>query len=665
MAFPPRFLEELRGRVSITDVIGRRVRLTRKGRGESTGLCPFHNEKTPSFTVSEDKGFFHCFGCGTHGDVIGFVMRSEGLEFPQAVERLAAEAGMQVPRETPEERERAERQATLGGAVEFAAKHFEQQLRASAGRPGLDYLKRRGLTDDTMRRFRLGFAPDSRHGLKAAMEKAGIPETVAIEAGLLIKPEEGGPGGDRAYDRFRGRVMFPILDRRGQAIAFGGRSLDGGDGGAARQPTATAADFGVGGAAEIGARNAAPKYLNSPETPLFHKGRVLYGLSHAQKTARETNEIIVVEGYMDVIALAQAGISNAVAPLGTALTEDQIGLLWRMAQEPILCFDGDNAGQRAAARAADRAVPLLKPGLSLRFAWMPAGEDPDSLVRAKGAAGFRDELGRMEPLIEVLWRQVLADRPLDTPERRAGFRKDLAEAVGRIADKTVAEAYRQEIQRRLDELFRPQPKAGGPGSWTRPGNQKAGFGRQSPAPVGGEAARRGTAGVQRTPYELILVTLVNHPELIGRHCEMVGEVAFPRGDLDSLKGAIIDLAAGQPDLDSPGLRNHLEDLGFAGTLEALIARTGHMRFTLPTAELSSAEEGLLHVMGLLREKLSVKPELSATAQALESAMAQPGDPNAETSALSRFEAARQMALDGESQRRDLERAPGRTGGDQT
>jgi DNA primase len=298
MAFPPRFLEDLRARVSITDVIGRRVRLVRKGRGESSGLCPFHNEKTPSFTVNEDKGFYHCFGCGAHGSVMDFVMQTEGLEFPQAVEKLAAEAGMQVPRESPEERARAERQQTLGGAVEFAARHFEQQLRASAGRPGLEYFKRRGLNDDTIGRFRLGYAPDSRHGLKVALEKAGIPEAISIEAGLLIKPEDGG----HAYDRFRGRVMFPILDRRGQAIAFGGRILDQGE----------------------------PKYLNSPETPLFHKGRTLYALSHAQKTARETNEIIVVEGYMDVIALAQAGISNAVAPLGTALTEEQIVILWKM-----------------------------------------------------------------------------------------------------------------------------------------------------------------------------------------------------------------------------------------------------------------------------------------------------------------------------------------------
>jgi DNA primase len=621
----------LRGRVSITDVVGRRVRLIRKGRGEATGLCPFHNEKTPSFTVSEDKGFFHCFGCGAHGDVIGFVMRSEGLEFPQAVEKLAGEAGMQVPRETPEERERADRQATLGGAVEFAAKHFEQQLRASAGRAGLDYLKRRGLSDDTMRRFRLGFAPDSRHGLKAALEKADIPEAIALEAGLLIKPEDGG----HAYDRFRGRVMFPILDRRGQAIAFGGRIIAEGE----------------------------PKYLNSPETPLFHKGRVLYGLSHAQKTARETNEIIVVEGYMDVIALAQAGISNAVAPLGTALTEEQIALLWRMAQEPILCFDGDNAGQRAAARAADRAIPLLKPGLSLRFAWMPAGEDPDSLVRAKGAAGFRDELARMEPLVDVLWRQVLADRPLDTPERRAGFRRDLAEAMGRIADKSVADAYRQETQRRLDELFRPQQKPGFQAMGGRFGGQKGAFpGRQPLMPLGGEAARRGTANMQRTPYELILVTLVNHPELIGRHCEMVGEVDFPRGELDSLKGAIIDLAAGQPHLDSKGFRNHLNDLGFAETLEALVARTGHMKFTLPSAEAISAEEGLLHVIGVLRERLSVKPELTATAQALEAAMADPAGAASENAALLRFEAQRQVSLEGESQRRDLDGAPERAPG---
>ncbi|HET6160411.1 MAG TPA: DNA primase [Dongiaceae bacterium] len=638
MALPPRFLDELRGRVSITDVVGRRVRLIRKGRGEATGLCPFHAEKTPSFTVSEDKGFFHCFGCGAHGDVIGFVMRSEGLEFPQAIEKLAGEAGMQVPRETPEDRERAERQATLGGAVEFAAKHFEQQLRASAGRAGLEYLKRRGLTDDTMRRFRLGFAPDSRHGLKAALEKASIPEATAIEAGLLIKPDDGGPGTDRAYDRFRGRVMFPILDRRGQAIAFGGRILDQGE----------------------------PKYLNSPETPLFHKGRVLYGLSHAQKTARETNEIIVVEGYMDVIALAQAGISNAVAPLGTALTEDQLALLWRMAEEPILCFDGDNAGQRAAARAADRAIPLLKPGLSLRFAWMPAGEDPDSLVRAKGAAGFREELNRMEPLVEVLWRQVLADRPLDTPERRAGFRRDLAEAVGRIADKSVADAYRQEIQRRLEERFRPEP----PQSPTGHGGFVRGRLRQTQDDFTPRYRERMlTDGPQKIrmlprvairPYELVLSTLINHPPLVHSHCEDVNSINFP-GDLDSLKSAIIDLAARQPHLDSAEFRNHLNHSGFAGTLEALASRPSIEKFAHPATDIKSAEEGLLRTIVGLRDRPGAVRELKDIAQDLAVAMTDPSKSAGEQIAVARLQTAREAVREAEKRALDPDRAQGRSG----
>lgn len=296
---------------------------------------------------------------------------------------------------------------------------------------------------------------------------------------------------------------------------------------------------------------------------------------------------------------------------------------------------------------------------------MPRGEDPDSLVRAKGAAGFRAELDRNEPLVDVLWTQVLADRPLDTPERRAGFRKDLAAAVTRIVDKSVADAYRQETQRRLDDLFRPAPK-NDPRSGFQGSNpsQFGGFpGRRPLQPVGGEAARRGTGSIQRIPYELILATLVNHPELVGRHCEALGEVAFPGGELDSLKGATIDLAAREPHLDAAGFRNHLEGVGFAGTLEGLAARTGHNKFTLPSADLRSAEEGLLHVIGLLRERLSVKPEMMATAQALETAMGNPGNPNAETSALNRFEAARAMTLDSESQRRDLDTRPNGSSGD--
>jgi DNA primase len=283
---------------------------------------------------------------------------------------------------------------------------------------------------------------------------------------------------------------------------------------------------------------------------------------------------------------------------------------------------------------------------------MPAGEDPDSLVRAKGPAGFREELDRNQPLVEVRWSQVLADRPLDTPERRAGFRKDLGAAIARIADKSVADAYRQETQKRLDDLFRPAAR---PNSGPARGPNTGFSGGRPLQPMGGEAARRGIASIQRIPYELILATLVNHPDLIGRHCEVVGEVAFPGGELDRLKGATIDLAAREPHLDAAGFRNHLKDAGFAGTLEGLAARTGHNKFTLPSADVISAEEGLLHVIGLLRERLSVKPEVAAMAQALGDAMADPANPDAETSALDRFEAARQMALEAESRRRDLDR----------
>src|SRR5215470_1072073 len=420
MAIPPEFVDELRGRLSIASVIGGRVRLQKRGR-DHLGLCPFHKEKTPSFTVSEEKGFFHCFGCGAHGDVVGFVMRSDNLSFPEAVERLARDVGLQVPASAPEERQREEHRATLHTALEAAAAWFEAQLRAAVGRPGLDYFKRRGLQDETIARFRLGYAPDSRGALKDALAKAGFGEALMLDAGLLIRPEDGRP----TYDRFRGRVMFPIADLRGRVIAFGGRILDQGE----------------------------PKYLNSPETPLFHKGRTLYGQAQASRAARESGEILVCEGYMDVIALAEAGFAGAVAPLGTALTEGQIAELWRLVPEPILCFDGDAAGQRAAARAVERALPLLQPGKSLRFALLPPGEDPDSLIRARGAPAMREVLDGARPLVDMLWDLELAAQPADTPERRAGFQQRLRERIRRIAERTVQEGYRSEIDRRLTAAF--------------------------------------------------------------------------------------------------------------------------------------------------------------------------------------------------------------------
>ena len=329
MAFPPQFLDELRARLPVSEVVGRKVRLLRKGR-EHSGLCPFHNEKTPSFTVNDEKGFYHCFGCGAHGSVIDFAMETEGLSFPEAVEKLAGQAGLQVPQSSPEERERAKVRSTLYDVLEQVCDWYEDQLTRPGGRQAYDYLKQRGFTDETIGRFRLGFAPDGRGKLLQAMESRGIERRQLVEAGLIKLPEGGGD----PRDYFFNRVMFPITDGRDRVIAFGGRIL--GDG--------------------------QPKYLNSPETPLFHKGRNLYNYAMAREASKDAGTVIVAEGYTDVIALAQAGLPNAVAPLGTALTEEQIGLLWRIADEPVLCFDGDNAGERAALRAAERAMPILKPG---------------------------------------------------------------------------------------------------------------------------------------------------------------------------------------------------------------------------------------------------------------------------------------------------------------
>jgi DNA primase len=623
LAFSPAFLEELRRRLSIFDMVGRKVRLTRRGT-QATGLCPFHNEKSPSFHVyDDDEPHYHCFGCGAHGDVITFVMQTEGLEFRDTVERLAGEAGLDVPQDTPQERERAERQASLGTVMEASCAFFERQLGGSAGAA---YFQRRGLSADTIRRFRLGFSLDSRTALKTHLATLKIPEALSIESGMLIKPEDGGP----SYDRFRGRVMFPIADAKGRIIAFGGRTLG----------------------------DDKPKYLNSPETPLFSKGRQLYNINHAQKAARDKNEIVVVEGYMDVIALAETGFPQAVAPLGTALTEQQIELLWRMAPEPILCFDGDTAGQKAAARGVERSLPLLKPGLSLRFAWMPAGQDPDDLARSGGAGAVRTIFDRADPLVQVVWEQTLASRPLDTPERRAGFRRDLLAVVDRIGDNSVRQAYRQEVTGRLDTLFAPAPRVGPPasGSWSTGAGGYAG--RRGPRgavlPLGGQAAKRGVGGLKLMPFELVLSTIINHPELLYRHCESLALLPFPAGQLDKIKVAIIDHAARSPRLDSGELQNHLRGIGFSAALDGLMARTGSSKSTLPAAGIAQAEEGLLHVMGVLRERNEVKGEIDEAALRLQQSLNE-GTPGTEEEDWERLRSRQVELLEGESRRNDLDR----------
>ncbi len=539
MAFPPQFLDELRTRVPLVSVVGRRVKLIRKGR-EHQGLCPFHNEKTPSFTVNEDKGFYHCFGCGAHGDAIGFEMQSGHLSFTEAVERLAAEAGLDVPKATPEDRQRDQRRASLHDALEAACAFFERQLRTAVGHEGFNYLKGRGLGDETIARFRLGWAPDSRDALKKALMNAQCPEALLIEAGLLKKPETGA-----AFDYFRGRVMFPITDRRGRVVAFGARTL--GDG--------------------------QPKYLNSPETPLFHKGATLYGLAHAREAARETGVVVVAEGYMDVIALNQAGFGYAVAPLGTAVTEQQIEELWRLAPEPILCLDGDVAGQRAMARALDRAFPILRPGLSLRFATVPAPEDPDSLIKARGPAAMQAVLDAAQPLIEVAWRLATAGRPLDTPERRAALEKELMDKAHTIADETVRWQYVAAFRAKLKESFRPPPR-----QWTRPagGGRPGRFGPPPPPLRGADGLLPG-AGRPPPPrptaqaQEWVMLALVlDHPRLIDQVGERLGETAFVDKSLDNLRRGILKHLGAARDLDAGELSSHLRSDGFAPTLDILL-----------------------------------------------------------------------------------------------
>ncbi len=509
MAFPPQFLDELRARLPLAERIGRKVRLVRRGR-EYVGLCPFHNEKTPSFTVVEDKGFFHCFGCGTHGDIIGFVMRTENIEFLEAVERLAHEAGLELPRSGRARPESARANRSLEAALEGAAHWFEAELSGAAGRAARDYLAGRGLDAEIIARFRLGFAPDGRTGLRSALRAQGFADEVLVGAGLLVQPEDPE---QEPYDRFRKRILFPITDKRGHIVAFGGRALGEGE----------------------------PKYLNSPETPLFHKGALLYGLPLALERARKKRAIVVVEGYMDVIALHRVGISNAVAPLGTALTEHQMEELWRLSPEPVVCFDGDTAGARAAQRAAERALPRLKPGRSLKVAFLPEGTDPDDLVREGGAARIRAILIEARPLSEVLWEAAVREGGLDTPERQAGVIAALERAIEPIADRTLRGSYARYFRNRLWEATRRVSARG-----------------RAPASPRVRAIekldRRRHANPAGDRERALLQTILGFPSLIPEFAEEIGRLKLETLRFRLLRDALLDAP---PVEDAAALSAHL------------------------------------------------------------------------------------------------------------
>jgi len=452
--FTPDFLEELKARLRPSDVIGRYVKLKKQG-NEYAGLSPFTKEKTPSFFVNDHKGFYHCFSSGKHGDIISFLQETQGFSFMEAVTSLAQDAGLPIPEDKPGDQAATEKRKGLAEACGAAAEFFSSLLHRAEGRDAEDYLRARGVSPEQINAFQIGYAPSGRASLRDYLINKGYKEETLVEAGLLIKPDDGG----QAYDRFRHRVMFPILGSRDSVIAFGGRALD---------------------------SNARAKYLNSPETALFHKGSVLYNFAQARKAAHETKTpLIVCEGYMDVVALWGAGFKQAVAPLGTAMTENQIALLWRVCEEPVLCFDGDKAGAGAAHRAVDRALPRLSPGKSLSFAFLPEGMDPDDLVSEQGSQAFQNILNKADPLVDVLWRRETQAQPLKTPEQRAALRTHLRSLVKTIEDKDVRAAYGAELAQRLDSFFAPQTpsgrqanrQTGGRNTYGQKGASRSGFGR--------------------------------------------------------------------------------------------------------------------------------------------------------------------------------------------
>ena len=595
MSFPKAFLEELKARIRVSDVVGRKVKLTRRGR-EWVGLSPFTNEKTPSFTVNDDKQFYHCFSSGEHGDAIKFLEKVENLTFLEAVERLAGEAGMEMPQRDPQEAVRAKERAGLADIMAMAVDYFRASFGAGAGAEARAYLERRGLSQATIEAFKLGFAPDSRSGLKNYLTGRGVSVADMIEAGLLI----GGDDIPEPYDRFRNRVMFPIEDQRGRVIAFGGRALD---------------------------PNAKAKYLNSPETPLFHKGHILYNARRAREAAHKTGRLVAVEGYMDVIALAQAGFDACVAPLGTALTETQIALMWRMVPEPILCFDGDRAGLGAAYRAVERVLPLLKPGHSLRFALLAQGQDPDDLVRAEGPEAFEQVLGQAVALFDMVWEKALQEGPWDTPEQRALFEARIEGLVNQIGDQKVRSYYARALKDRISAHFNPQSKGtrGGEawrqdrgGGWQKPFD-RMGRGRK---PVGASpqlrrsALARGGDGV-REREALLVATMLNCPELLDNHCEAFALVDLKGSELDKLRNEIIDIAALHGPLDRMGLKNHLELRELGPSVGRLLAQTVGKSDSVQRDDigLAAVERGWLQLLARHRTAV-LQSELKAAEQAL-------------------------------------------------
>ena len=572
MAITPQWKDELRARITLSALVQRSVKLTRAGR-EWKGCCPFHDEKTPSFYVNDQKQFYHCFGCGAHGDAISWMVDHAGLQFIDAIKELASAAGMEVPAPDPAMAKRAEQRASLIDVTDAAQAFFVQSLTAPGGKAAREYLDRRGFSPAIMGEFGFGWAPDDRQALPRALSQFG--EDMLEGAGMRAANEAG-----ERYDRFRGRVMLPIHDARGRVIAFGGRILD--------------------------KRDGVAKYLNSPDTELFDKGRTLYNLHRAAPAARQTGRVVVVEGYMDVIALANVGIADVVAPLGTALTEMQLELLWRMVDAPVLCFDGDAAGQRAAMRAIARALPLLAPMRSLGIVRLPAGLDPDDLIKAQGSAAMERLLASPATLIDTLWEAERDAQPLTTPEAKAGLKARLMAHADTIADPEIKSLYRRELSDRFSDFAYP-PRAPRPAQQS---GQRAPW-RGAPMPPQGlsESARAQLSGMMAGGQRQGLLTaviagLARFPGEINRHAETLSHLARIDRDAASLIESLFELAE---TLDSHGAN-------------AICAVQGH---PAPPADIryafldegndpGAACEELAEAVSLLVERPALEAALAAT-----------------------------------------------------
>jgi DNA primase len=578
MKFPPSFLDEIRARLPMSEVAGQVVRLKKAGR-EWKGLSPFNAEKTPSFHVNDQKGAFFDFSAGKNGDIFNFLMETQGLSFPEAVEKLAAMAGLAMPVETPEAQAQERRRATALEALEMAADFFERQLRSPVGARASAYLAERGLDDSARTKFRLGFSPGEKFALRDYLAGKGCSAETMIEAGLLTHgPEIAVP-----YDFFRDRLMFPICDRSGRVIAFGGRAL---------------------------AKDIQPKYKNSAETELFHKGANLYNLHNARKAAHDRGTVVAVEGYVDVISLDAAGFPHAVAGLGTALTPGQCELLWKMAEEPILCFDGDRAGRKAAFRALETALPLIAPGRSLRFALLPEGQDPDDLARAGGREAVESVLGAAKPLVEMLFLREVEAQPLDTPERRAGLERRLREAAAQIADESLRRHYFDDLRERLNQLFGRARPAGGfsrGGRFNRETNARAPLAASSAllrtnlfaAPREAPAARE----------NLILALLLNHPGLVARHAEDIARLEFAGAAGARLRDALLGVS--EPDHSPHELRDLLVARGFGAQIETLArdVTISTLWCARPDAHEDDADYSLRQALTLHRKQGELHKEL--------------------------------------------------------